>query len=165
MTLSDSHRLEMRFESIDLEREVREAVDAMRPSLAEAGFSIEMVTRPIVLLCDGVRFRQALLALLDSVCRYAWPGLLRVSMRVDSEGLIVTVEDPGPGLPPDFAKRAFDAFARVEPSCSRQSGGAGLGLSVVRTIAEAHHGKVGYKLSKTGGSIFEIALPGTPSRS
>lgn len=159
VTLSDSRRLEMRFETIDLEREVQQAVDAMRPNLAEAGFSIELVTRPVILVCDAVRIRQALLALLDNARRYAKPGLLQVSMRVDNDGLVVAVEDQGPGLSPDFAKRAFDAFARAEPSRSRESGGSGLGLSVVRAIAEAHHGKVGYKLSPTGGSIFEIALP------
>lgn len=165
VTLSDSRRLEMRFETIDLEREVQQAVDAMRPNLAEAGFSIELVTRPVILVCDAVRIRQALLALLDNACRYAKPGLLQVSMRVDNDGLVIAVEDQGPGLPPDFAKRAFDAFARAEPSRSRESGGSGLGLSVVRAIAEAHHGKVGYKLSATGGSIFEIALPVTSLRS
>lgn len=164
LTLTDSRRLEMRFESTDLEEQVLQAVDAMRPGLTEAGFKIELVTRPIFLPCDGVRLRQALLALLENARRYATPGLLRVSMRVDSDGLVVAVEDQGPGLSPDFAPHAFDAFARAEPSRSRQFGGSGLGLSVVRAIAEAHHGEARYYAARSGGSIFEIALPITRSR-
>ncbi|WFU26860.1 ATP-binding protein [Bradyrhizobium sp. CB1717] len=67
--------------------------------------------------------------------------------------------------------RAFDAFSRAEVSRSRQLGGAGLGLSVVRAIAEAHNVRATYKASATGGSIFEIILPfngvndAAPSRS
>ncbi|MEW6438558.1 MAG: ATP-binding protein [Pseudomonadota bacterium] len=159
VTLSDSGRLEMRFESTDLEQEVRQAVDAMRPGLTDAGFKIELATRPAFLLCDGVRLRQALLALLENARRYATPGLLQVSMRVDSDGLVIAVEDQGPGLSPDFAPHAFDAFARAEPSRSRQFGGSGLGLSVVRAIAEAHQGEARYRPATSGGSIFEIAIP------
>ncbi|WP_245448192.1 ATP-binding protein [Bradyrhizobium nitroreducens] len=171
VTLSDSRRLEMRFVLTDVEQDVREVVDVMRPRLVGAGFSVEMNTRPIVLACDSVRLRQALLALLENARRYATPGRLQVLMRVDSDGLVVTVEDQGPGLSPDFAPHAFDAFSRAEVSRSRQLGGSGLGLSVVRAIAESHNGRAAYKASATGGSIFEIILPlngvtdAAPSRS
>lgn len=159
VTLSDSRRLEMRFALTDLEQEVREVIDAMRPSLVRAGFSVELNTRPIVLACDSVRLRQALLALLENARRYATPGLLQVLMRIDGDNLVVAVEDQGPGLSPDFAPLAFDAFSRAEVSRSRQLGGSGLGLSVVRAIAEAHNGRAAYKVSATGGSVFEIILP------
>ena len=159
VTLFDSRRLEMRFESADLEQEVLKAVDAMRTDLTDAGFTIELATRPIFLHCDAVRLRQALFALLENARRYATPGRLRVSMRVDNDGLVIAVEDQGPGLSPDFAPHAFDAFARGEPSRSRQFGGSGLGLSVVRAIAEAHHGEARYRSATSGGSIFEVAIP------
>jgi two-component system sensor histidine kinase AdeS len=159
VTLSESRRLEMRFEPTDLEQEIRQAVDAMRPALVEAGFTIELDTRRIVLACDGVRLRQALLALLENAKRYATPGLLRVSSRVEPDELVIAVEDQGPGLAPDFAPHAFDTFSRAEASRSRRHGGAGLGLSVVRAIAEAHHGRARYRASAAGGAIFEIILP------
>ena len=159
VTLSDSRRLEMRFEPTDLGWEVEQAVEAMRPSLVEAGFSVEMATRPLILPCDGVRLRQALLALLENARRYATPGKLGIRMKMTKTEVVLAVEDQGPGLAPDFAPHAFDTFTRAESSRSRQFGGSGLGLSVVRAIAEAHHGHAQYRLSATGGSIFEILLP------
>lgn len=162
VTLSDSRRLEVRFEPTDLATEVFRAVDAMRPALTEAGFSIEITTQPLTLLCDGTRIRQALLALLENARRYATPGLLRIQIRPAKAGAVLSVEDEGPGLNSDFAPHAFDAFARAEPSRSRQFGGSGLGLSVVRAIAEAHRGRAQYRTSVAGGSIFEIVLPPEP---
>lgn len=159
VTLSDSHRLEVRLESTDLSDQVRQAVDAMRPALVEAGFSVELVAGPVVLSCDGVRLRQALLALLENARRHATPGSLRVIVRTDNDKVVMAVEDQGPGLPPSFAPHAFDSFTRVEPSRSRRFGGSGLGLTVVRAIAEAHDGKAQYHTSAAGGSVFEIVLP------
>lgn len=72
---------------------------------------------------------------------------------------VIRVEDAGPGLPSDFAKRAFEPFTRTEPSRSRRYGGSGLGLSVVRAIAEAHGGQASYRTSSRGGAAFEISLP------
>lgn len=162
VTLSDSQRLEMRFEPTDLAMEVFRAVDAMRPALIEAGFSIEITTQPLTLLCDGTRIRQALLALLENARRYATPGRLNILMRSEAASIILSVEDEGPGLSYDFAQHAFDTFARAEPSRSRRFGGSGLGLSVVRAIAEAHRGRAQYRTSVAGGSIFEIVLPPEP---
>ncbi len=165
VTLSDSHRLEMHFERTDLAAEVAQAVDAMRPALTETGFSIEMIAAPLTLCCDGTRLRQALLALLENARRYADPGLLKISLCTEEAVVTLAVEDQGPGLSLAFAGRAFDPFARAEHSRSRRFGGSGLGLSVVRAIAEAHHGRAQYRPSVVGGSIFEIILPfGTASQ-
>ncbi|RDV04596.1 ATP-binding protein [Undibacter mobilis] len=159
VTLSDSRRLEVRLEPTDLAMEVSQAVDAMRPALTEAGFSIEMIVQPATLSCDGTRLRQALLALLENARRYAMPGRIKVLLRPEKSGITLSVEDEGPGLSSEFAPLAFDAFTRAEPSRSRQFGGSGLGLSVVRAIAEAHGGRAQYRTSLAGGSIFEIVLP------
>jgi two-component system sensor histidine kinase AdeS len=159
VTLSDSHRLDLRVEPTDLAKEVAEAVDAMRLALDEAGFTVEMTTTPVTLPCDGARIRQALLALLENARRYATPGLLEIRLQLQMADLVLAVEDEGPGLSPEFAAQAFDAFARAEPSRSRQFGGSGLGLSVVRAIAEAHGGHARYRTSDKGGSVFEIVLP------
>lgn len=163
VTLANSGRLEVRFAPTDLGREVEQTVEAMRPALVEAGFTIDLRTEHLVLPCDGVRVRQALLALLENARRYATPGRLGVLIRVDAATVTLAVEDEGPGLSPAFAARAFDTFTRAEPSRSRQFGGSGLGLPVVRAIAEAHHGQAHYRTSQAGGSIFEITLPLTDS--
>lgn len=159
VTLSDSQRLDMRVEPTDLANEVAQAVDAMRPALEGAGFSIRMTTEPVTLPCDGPRIRQALLALLENARRYATPSMIVIRMTLETFEVAIAVEDEGPGLSAEFAARAFDAFARAEPSRSRQFGGSGLGLSVVRAIAEAHGGHARYSTSEKGGSVFEIVFP------
>lgn len=159
VTLSDSQRLDVRIEPTDLVKEIAQAVDAMGPGLVEAGFSVQLMTVPVTLACDGTRIRQALLALLENARRYAEPGRLTIMLRQGSQDIVLSVEDDGPGLSTEFAARAFDAFARAEPSRSRRFGGSGLGLSVVRAIAEAHGGQARYRTSDAGGSVFEIVLP------
>lgn len=159
VTLSNSQHLDMRVEPADLVEEVEQAVDAMRPELDGAGFSVRMTTAPVTLPCDGARIRQALLALLENARRYATPGRIEIRVTPGKSDVVIAVEDEGPGLSAEFTAQAFDAFARAEPSRSRQFGGSGLGLSVVRAIAEAHGGHARYRRSNRGGSVFEIVLP------
>ncbi|WP_317629638.1 sensor histidine kinase [Shewanella sp. SM21] len=71
----------------------------------------------------------------------------------------LSVEDEGPGIPDEAASYVFEAFRRVDPSRSRKSGGSGLGLAVVKTIAEAHGGHVVCQPSGHGGTIFILSWP------
>ena len=68
------------------------------------------------------------------------------------------VHDDGPGLPPGLADHAFERFTRGDSSRTRASGGAGLGLSLVAAIAQAHHGTASVS-SRPGSTTFQITLP------
>jgi two-component system, OmpR family, sensor histidine kinase AdeS len=164
VTLQDNGRLEMHMQPTDIELEVRSAVDSIGDTLHDAGFSVALVTTGVVVQCDGARIRQALLALLDNARRYAVPGLLRVELAVQGASVALRVEDEGPGLSPEFARHAFDPWTRADVSRSRQFGGSGLGLSVVRAIAHAHGGEARYRASRLGGSIFELEIPRRSTR-
>ncbi|WP_431825434.1 ATP-binding protein [Burkholderia sp. F1] len=159
VTLQDIGRLDMNIQPTDIELEVRSAVDSVSDALHDAGFAVEMATTAIVVQCDGARIRQALLALLDNARRYAVPGKLRIEMAVHGSSVVLSVEDEGPGLSPEFARHAFEPFTRADVSRSRKFGGSGLGLSVVRAIAQAHQGHARYVTSRAGGSIFELDIP------
>lgn len=161
VTLQDSGRLQMRIEPTEIGAEVERALDSIRPALEEAGIRTELQIVPVIVHCDGPRIRQALLALLDNVRRYAAPGRLRIEVEPLDTRVVLRVEDEGPGLTAEFARHAFDPFTRDDASRSRESGGSGLGLSVVRAIAKAHGGDVSYAQSSVGGSIFEIDIPRT----
>ncbi len=141
VTLSDSRKLEMRLQPVVLGEHIRQTVDAMRAKLVEAGSRIEIDVTEIVVTCDSTRLCQALLALLENARRYATPVVLRMRMESNGQDIVLIVEDDGPGLSQDFADHAFEPFSRAEPSRSRRFGGSGLGLSVVRAVAEAHHGR------------------------
>jgi two-component system OmpR family sensor kinase len=69
------------------------------------------------------------------------------------------VADHGPGLPPELASRAFDRFARADPSRTRSTGGAGLGLSLARALVEAQGGAMWLEDTPGGGLTARIALP------
>ncbi|KVD56481.1 histidine kinase [Burkholderia ubonensis] len=159
VTLQDIGRLDMNIQPTDIELEVRSAVDSVSDALHDAGFAVEIATTASVVPCDGARIRQALLALLDNARRYAVPGKLRIEMAVQGSSVVLRVEDEGPGLSPEFARHAFEPFTRADVSRSRKFGGSGLGLSVVRAIAQAHQGHARYVTSRAGGSIFELDIP------
>jgi two-component system, OmpR family, sensor histidine kinase AdeS len=159
VTLQDSGRLDVQLEPTNVGPEVQRAVDSMSPALTAAGISVELTRIDVLLECDAARLRQALFALLDNARRYAKPGRLQVHMQTTEARFILRVQDDGPGLSIEFARRAFEPFTRAEPSRLRKYGGSGLGLSVVRAIATAHTGEARYRSAPTGGSIFEIDLP------
>jgi two-component system OmpR family sensor kinase len=82
-------------------------------------------------------------------------------VRVFSEGdeAVIEVADEGPGMEPEEAKRVFERFWRSDPARTRASGGAGLGLSIVRAIAEAHGGRATVEAVPGEGATFRIYLP------
>jgi two-component system sensor histidine kinase AdeS len=162
VTLAGSKRLDLHIAPVEVALEIQRVADLTGPGLAEAGLSVTLTLVDIVLDADSMRIRQALLALLENARRYARPGLVEISTLVSEGTVIIRVEDEGPGLPPDFAKRAFEPFTRGDGSRSRRLGGSGLGLSVVRAIAEAHGGTVSYRRTSRGGSAFELSLPWSP---
>jgi two-component system sensor histidine kinase AdeS len=159
VTLADSGRLELKMEPVPLAEEIRSIAGLVEPSFVSAGFSLELILADITIPGDGTRIRQALLALLENAQRYAKPGYIHIATRKSGSSVILSVEDAGPGLPAEFAQRAFDPFTRADPSRTRRLGGSGLGLSIVRAIAEAHGGNAAYRTSSRGGAVFEIILP------
>ncbi len=97
--------------------------------------------------------------MLENARRHAIPCPLRVRVTLAEGHCAVAVEDGGPGVPNDLRDSIFEAFQRTDVSRSRQSGGSGLGLAVVRAIAVAHHGTAQCRATERGGSSFEIRWP------
>jgi len=159
VTLADGGHLDLRIEQVALAAEVRSVAELLEPSLVKAGFVLDVTLVDVAVRGDAVRIRQALLALLDNAQRHARPGRIELSTLKCGDVAVIRVEDEGPGLAPAFARRAFEPFTRSEASRSRRLGGSGLGLSVVRAIAEAHGGHAAYRRSSRGGAVFEIELP------
>jgi signal transduction histidine kinase len=86
-------------------------------------------------------------------------GAAEVEVSVDGAQAVIRVSDRGPGLPEDELERVFEPFRRLEPSRSRATGGAGLGLAVARSIARAHGGDVTLHNREGGGLTAEARLP------
>ena len=108
---------------------------------------------------DELRMRQALGNLVDNALRYG-EGEILLRSRNSQQGVCLEVSDAGGGFGPDIADRAFERFARGDGARTR--GGAGLGLSIVRAIAEAHGGSA--ELVPGGAASVRIWLPVAPQR-
>jgi two-component system, OmpR family, sensor kinase len=125
-----------------------------------AGVRIELDASGQRVRADADRLRQAVENLLDNAIRHSTRGGV-VMIRADrNDGSVaISVEDAGPGFPPEFLNRAFDAFARGDPS-DRDGHGAGLGLAIVRAVAEAHGGSVWAENLAEGGARVTLVVQG-----
>jgi signal transduction histidine kinase len=105
---------------------------------------------------DRVRLEQALANLLDNALRYGEGDVLLSAERTD--GLVeLHVSDEGPGFPPELMEQAFDRFVRSDQARAR--GGSGLGLSIVRAIAEAHGGSAHVANRNGSGADVWVSVP------
>ena len=105
---------------------------------------------------DRIRLEQALGNLVDNALRHG-AGEVRLTATAADGRVELHVLDQGQGFPPELLDRAFERFTRGSPS--RTGGGAGLGLSIVRVIAEAHGGTAHAANTEAGGADVWVALP------
>ncbi len=154
VSLADSGRLELVMADVDLAAELAEMQSLLLAILAPAGFKLQMTLEPVTVRADAARIRQAVLALVDNARRHADACTLRIAVLSSGETATISVSDDGPGLPPGFKGDAFRQFTRG----TSRLGGSGLGLAVVRGIAQAHGGDVVYQRAP-GTSAFRISLP------
>jgi signal transduction histidine kinase len=109
---------------------------------------------------DPVALRRALANLLSNAIRVSdVGGLVRVTAGHDSEMVWMSVLDDGPGLGPDEQERVFQRFWRGDRASAREAGRSGLGLAIVRQIAEGHGGQVTVRSTVGIGSTFTVWLP------
>lgn len=110
---------------------------------------------------DGLFLRQALVNILHNALKYSPVGEA-ISVRVrngDADQVTIEIQDRGPGVPSEDHARIFDRFYRVDKARWRESGGAGLGLSIAKWAVEAHGGSIRLSSEPNQGCTFRISLP------
>lgn len=127
---------------------------------ADASISSTVDTAPVA--ADSVRLRQAILALLNNAQHY---GGKKIHVRVDStpKGYQISIEDDGPGMSDVEKEKAFERFFRGSNASANYDNGSGLGLPIVRSIAEAHGGTARLEDRESGGLVAVIEIPKRPS--
>ncbi len=122
---------------------------------------------PDCLYIDETRLRQMLFNLIGNAIKFTDKGsikLLAAAENIDGDkgsvDLVITVEDSGMGIPENAREKIFEAFNQADPRTAQKYGGAGLGLSITRRLAEIMNGKISVKSDYEKGSSFEIRLNG-----
>jgi heavy metal sensor kinase len=142
----------------DLSRVAAEGVELVKPLADERRIKIIADLPPLEITGDAERVSQVIANLLVNAIQYNRDGgEVRVSARRESGLAILSVADTGQGIAPEDLARVFDRFYRADKS--RAGGGAGLGLSICKAIAEAHGGAIEAASQPGGGSTFTVRLP------
>jgi signal transduction histidine kinase len=156
----------LRIEAIELTTFVEELWDGVSLT-AERRFELGAIP-PGILQADPDRLAQALRNLARNAIEHtvAPDGLVRLELEHVQPDLVrFTVIDDGPGIPPSELERVFERFHRVDPARTRSAGGAGLGLAIVRAIADTHRGRAYARAAPTGeGARLALELAGFTPR-
>jgi len=138
--------------------ELSSLVESVCDEMAETGACCEVRSADkVVLEGDPMALRRLFANLLENALKFG--GQARARVYHDGVQAVVEVEDDGPGIPEGELERVFEPFYRREPSRSRKTGGIGLGLAVVRTIARGHGGDVALANRPGGGLTARVQLP------
>jgi signal transduction histidine kinase len=147
---------------LDLAAAVSAVVESLRSTARMGDHQVEMALQPAWVFADATRIDQIVGNLLTNALKYT-PAGGRISITTRREGThaMLTVSDTGIGLEPDLLPRAFDLFVQGERALDRSQGGLGIGLTLVRRLADLHGGTVEAHSAGTGmGATFTVRLPG-----
>ena len=156
-------KVELRCETFDLAAAVSDAVETSRPLLDAAGQSITMTLpeTPIYVNADRTRLAQVFGNLLNNSSKFSDRGQpISIAIAHESGQAVVRVHDAGVGIPREALRKIFDMFGQADLHGARSRGGLGIGLSLVKRIAEMHGGSVEARSEGAGhGSEFVVRLP------
>ncbi len=144
---------------VDLSRLARDAVADARIVAPSHHWELELPAERIIVIGDEQRLHQVVANLLTNARRHTPPGTTVTVAATSSErSALLTIHDDGPGIPADLLPNVFQRFTRADTARNRSTGGAGLGLSLAQSIAQAHHGTLTLT-STPGNTNFTLALP------
>jgi PAS domain S-box-containing protein len=159
----NSGKVVLRLERIALNGVLEAAVEAARPLIDKArhALTIELPDEPLWLQADPTRMAQMLANLLTNSAKYTKQGgSIVLSARREGEKIVISVADNGLGIPADMVGRVFDMFAQVNHTLERAQGGLGIGLALVKRLAEMHGGSIeAHSDGVDMGSTFTMRFP------
>jgi two-component system phosphate regulon sensor histidine kinase PhoR len=151
------------FEPVDLAALLRQSVAIMEPCAAERQVTLRLAPNAAAGLqpCwDAAAVEQSLVNLLDNAIKHSPSGsTVEIGVEPEDGKIRVWVEDSGPGIPVPEQRRIFELFYRHGTELRRETKGVGIGLTIVRSVAEAHGGRVIVDSELGRGSRFSLELP------
>lgn len=147
--------------AVELGDIVESTVEQMMLLAEEKGHIIRLdISRPVKIMADSTRISQVVVNLLDNAIKYTPAnGSIIVSVNAVAGMAMLEVSDNGIGIPAQFLPKVLDRFYRVESAAKVERGGAGLGLSIVRSICQAHAGSIDIASEEAKGTRVRVVLP------
>jgi signal transduction histidine kinase len=162
---SNDARLDIRRDPVDVQELVYELAD-LTVTMAQGR---DGVVRPVVVTCDvdeallrvdEAAIRSILVNLLENAVKYSPPeSVIEVGLYRSDRELRITVRDEGQGIPPDEVESVFDRFRRRSSQGTAHTAGVGLGLYIVRSLAQAYGGRIDVRSTLGRGTTFTVAFP------
>jgi len=156
----EAHAWEPRRESYDLGEIVTAGIDTL-PAHLRTRILVDLPAETPVVDVDFVQWTRVIQSLLENALLYAGDGAITVGARVEQDGVVVWVEDHGPGVSPGEKEAVFEKFYRGRSTVGQAPTGTGLGLSIAREIVRSHGGKIQVEDVSPHGARFVIVLPHT----
>jgi CheY-like chemotaxis protein/two-component sensor histidine kinase len=149
---------------LDLAEAVHRALAVVHATEPAMEHVIEVDAEPVGVNFDPTRLEQVVVSLLTNALKFTPAGrAIRVAVRAEAETAVLVVEDEGIGIAADVLPHIFDLFFQGERSAARTEGGLGIGLTLVKTLAEIHGGSIEARTGGPGrGSTFVLRLPRGP---
>ena len=160
-TLLDMSELQSvgRDDKIILDAIVEEVLADLEPLAVEKNIKLIGKCEDATMLGSDILIYRLVYNLVENAIKYNHPlGQVTVTAYQRNKHVYLSVEDTGSGIPKELRERVFEPFFRVDKSRSRELGGVGLGLALVREIVRVHDGSICIKSGKTGGTIFEVTF-------
>ena len=149
-----------RTDQVELQDLLGQVADDMSPLASSKGSVLLVDSAPDTITGSKELLRRALFNLVENAVKYGPEGgQVRLCAELDGTDMVISVADQGPCIPPELRERVFEPFFRVDTARSRELGGTGLGLALVRAIAEVHGGSVWVEEHQAGGNRFVLRLP------
>ena len=158
-TLLDMSELQTvgRDDKIVLDAIVEEVLADLEPLALEKNIKLIGKCEDATMIGSDILIYRLVYNLVENAIKYNHPlGQVTVTAYQRNKHVYLSVEDTGSGIPKELRERVFEPFFRVDKSRSRELGGVGLGLALVREIVRVHDGSICIKSGKTGGTIFEV---------
>lgn len=153
---SDNQKIVLDKKEIDFSKFLHSLSDKISRTVGPPLEFYSKIEDGIHLIGDEVRLQQLVYILLDNAIRYTTQGHLTIALAKRADSVILTVEDTGVGIKTEDLPHIFDRFYRADKSRVRD--GSGLGLSIAKTIVEAHNGKISVKSEPGVGTTFTITF-------
>ena len=160
-TLLDMSELQSvgRDDKIILDAIVEEVLADLEPLAVERNIKLIGKCEDATMIGSDILIYRLVYNLVENAIKYNHPlGQVTVTAYQRNKHVYLSVEDTGSGIPKELRERVFEPFFRVDKSRSRELGGVGLGLALVREIVRVHDGSICIKSGKTGGTIFEVTF-------